>query len=48
MAMHGVDSLEVREMPHAFGEIGRAIVGGAQNGIVPNHKVDVNGDSGGK
>lgn len=48
MAIHGVDSLEVREMPHAFGEIGRAIVGGAQNGIVPNHKVDVDGDSGGK
>ena len=44
MDMRGIDSLEVRQMAGPFGEIGRVIVGGAHNGAVPHHKVDVDGN----
>lgn len=46
MAMRGIDSLEVREMPEPFGEIWGGIISGAENGVVPHHKINVNVDSG--
>jgi competence protein ComEC len=48
MAQRGIDSLEVRQLANPLEKVGGGVVAGASHGAVPNNKVDVDGNLGGK